>query len=190
MVAVPLQAMNQRAIQSVIISGNENRWIGWGCKGFNSPLRALQGPLPTRTRRLRRGTRKLPCFPPVRSLFGDYLYADCASSRGLMYREMCGVRAEQMRGAGSPLRGRLGACGEVEIGGCTPELWVRSRGGSQLSCPAFPEILEATAEFGAAEGDDGVGARKGPVHAGALEPGSNDYFAAGLQDTGGSAQTL
>src|ERR1700736_473716 len=65
----------------------------------------------------------------------------------------------------------------------------KSRGGNLLSGPAFPEILKASAEFGAAEGDDGVGAGSGPVHAGPLEPGSNHYFASGFQDAGGSAQT-
>src|ERR1035437_2541097 len=52
---------------------------------------------------------------------------------------------------------------------------VKSRGGSELRRPAFPEILKASAEFGAAEGDGGVGARSGPVHAGPLEPGPDHY---------------
>ena len=43
---------------------------------------------------------------------------------------------------------------------------VRSRGWSQPSSPTFPKILKASAEFGAAQGDDGVGATSGPVHAG------------------------
>jgi hypothetical protein len=37
-----------------------------------------------------------------------------------------------------------------------------------------PEILEASAELAAAEGDDGVCALYGPVHTRPLEPGS-DY---------------
>ena len=51
---------------------------------------------------------------------------------------------------------------------------------------AFPEVLEASAEFGGAEGDDGICARDGPVHAGAFEAGADQDFAAGFKDTGGS----
>lgn len=52
----------------------------------------------------------------------------------------------------------------------------------------LPEILESAAEFGAAQSDDGIGSAERPVHASALEPGSNGDFAAGLDDTGGCTE--
>ena len=55
---------------------------------------------------------------------------------------------------------------------------------------ALPEVLIASAEFGAAQGDDGVCAIDGPVHASPFEPGADHYFAPSLEDAGGGAQTL
>ena len=46
----------------------------------------------------------------------------------------------------------------------------------------LPELLETTAELAAAQGDDGVNASDGPVHPGALAPGSDRYLASGLND--------
>src|SRR6516164_7882199 len=45
---------------------------------------------------------------------------------------------------------------------------------------AFPETLKASAELAATQGNDGVCALYAPVHAGSLEPGTDDYFTAGL----------
>jgi hypothetical protein len=55
---------------------------------------------------------------------------------------------------------------------------------------AFPEVLKATTELGAAESDDGVGAMNGPVHPGAFEPRADSHLAPSLDNTGGSAQAL
>jgi hypothetical protein len=99
--------MNQSAIQSVIISGNENRWIGLGLQGLQFTFLGFAGPTAPARPEADGGARKLPRFPPSDLWFGDYLYADCAISRGLMYRELCGVRAEQMRGAGLPPAGEV-----------------------------------------------------------------------------------
>src|SRR5674476_1110363 len=55
---------------------------------------------------------------------------------------------------------------------------------------ALPEVLKASAEFGAAQGDDGVCAVDGPVHAGAFEAGPDHHLASSLEDAGGGAQTL
>src|ERR1035437_6651641 len=55
---------------------------------------------------------------------------------------------------------------------------------------ALPEVLKASAEFGAAQGDDGVCAVDGPVHAGAFEAGPDPHLASSLEDAGGGAQTL
>ena len=52
---------------------------------------------------------------------------------------------------------------------------------------ALPEILVTSAEFAATEGDNGVGAAYGPVHASPFEPGSDRHFTASLDDPGGSA---
>src|SRR5450631_976979 len=81
-------------------------------------------------------------------------------------------RPQPFPGLGNPLMPTLAQLlpGALQICG------VKSRGGSELRRPAFPEILKASAEFGAAEGDDGVGATSGPVHAGPFEPGPDDYF--------------
>ena len=54
---------------------------------------------------------------------------------------------------------------------------------------SFPEILEAAAELAAPQGDDGVGAGHGPVHAGALEPGADGELASGLDDARRHAKT-
>ena len=53
---------------------------------------------------------------------------------------------------------------------------------------SFPEGFEAAAEDAAAQGEDGIGAVDGPVHAGALEARPDGMFAAGLDDAGGDAQ--
>src|SRR5437773_10286820 len=55
---------------------------------------------------------------------------------------------------------------------------------------AFPEILEASAELATAQGDDGVGALDGPVHACSLEPRPNYDFATRLHDAGRSTEAL
>src|SRR5437588_12418390 len=55
---------------------------------------------------------------------------------------------------------------------------------------AFPESLEASAELAAAQGDDGVGALDGPVHACPLEPRPNYDFATRLHDAGRSTEAL
>ena len=52
---------------------------------------------------------------------------------------------------------------------------------------SLPEVLEASAEDAAAQGDDGVGPGDGPAHAGALEPVA-DLLASGLDDARRDAQ--
>ena len=54
----------------------------------------------------------------------------------------------------------------------------------------MPEVVEAAAEHGTAQSQDGVGARHGPVHAGALEPGADGNLAARFDYGGGGAQPL
>ena len=54
----------------------------------------------------------------------------------------------------------------------------------------FPEILESSAEPGAAQGDDGVGTGEGPSHAGALETVPDHALAAGLDHPRGDAEPL
>src|ERR1039457_7159387 len=54
----------------------------------------------------------------------------------------------------------------------------------------LPEVLVTSAELGAAQGDDGVCATHGPVHASPLKPGTDRHFAAGLEDAGGGTETL
>src|SRR5207249_9327487 len=54
----------------------------------------------------------------------------------------------------------------------------------------LPEVLESSAELGAAQGDDGVCATHGPVHTSSLEPGADRHFAAGLEDASGGAETF
>src|SRR5205807_9951773 len=51
-------------------------------------------------------------------------------------------------------------------------------------------MLEASAEIAAAQGDDGVGALDGPVHACPLEPRPNYDFATRLHDAGRSTEAL
>ena len=64
------------------------------------------------------------------------------------------------------------------------------RWGSGGTCgSSLPEVLEASAEDAAAQGDDGVGPGDGPAHAGALEPVA-DLFASGLDDVRRDAQAL
>jgi hypothetical protein len=55
---------------------------------------------------------------------------------------------------------------------------MKSRGHLTVISAAFPEILEASAELAAAEGDDGVCTLYSPVHARPLEPGVDHYFTA------------
>ena len=54
----------------------------------------------------------------------------------------------------------------------------------------LPEVLVTSAEFGTAQGDDGVGAVHSPVHASPLQPGANRHFATRFEDTSGSTETL
>ena len=54
----------------------------------------------------------------------------------------------------------------------------------------LPEVLVTSAEFGAAQGDDGVCAAYSPVHASPLQPGANRHFATRFEDTSGSTETL
>ena len=56
--------------------------------------------------------------------------------------------------------------------------------GPPAMSPAFPEVLEATAELGAAESDDGVDTGDGPMHAGALAADADGGLATGFDDTG------
>jgi hypothetical protein len=51
----------------------------------------------------------------------------------------------------------------------------------------FPEIGEAPAELATAQGDDGIGPGNCPVHASALEPGTDSALAAGLDHPCGGA---
>ena len=69
--------------------------------------------------------------------------------------------------------------------------WVHVRFVSAVLCggvSSFPEAFEAAAEDAAAQGEDGIGAVDGPVHAGALEARPDGMFAASLDDAGGDAQ--
>src|ERR1017187_7429578 len=61
--------------------------------------------------------------------------------------------------------------------------------GSPVVAP-LPEVLKASTELRAAQGDDGVCALDGPVHASPFEPGADHHFASRLEDAGGGAQTL
>src|SRR6266571_6923810 len=65
---------------------------------------------------------------------------------------------------------------------------MESRGGPVRA--SLPEFLIASAEFRAAQGDDGIGALDGPVNARPFEPGPDHHFASGLEDTGGRTQSL
>lgn len=62
--------------------------------------------------------------------------------------------------------------------------------GSTPGGAALPEVLIASTEFAAAQGDDGVCAIDGPVHASPFEASSDRYFAASLDNAGGCAQAL
>lgn len=57
----------------------------------------------------------------------------------------------------------------------------------RVVCPAFPEVLEAAAQYGAAEGDNRIRTSHGPVHACALEPGADGELASCLDDARGGA---
>jgi hypothetical protein len=57
-------------------------------------------------------------------------------------------------------------------------LGMGSCGRLRLICSWVPEIFQASREFRAAQGDDGVCALYGPVHAGAFEPGADRNFRA------------
>jgi hypothetical protein len=94
MEAVPLQVTYQSAIQSVIISGNENRRIGLGLQGLQFTFMGFAGPLPPRARRLIGGCAEATTLSPIRSLFGDYLYADCAIGLGKTHRKLRGGEVE------------------------------------------------------------------------------------------------
>src|SRR3989442_8630870 len=54
----------------------------------------------------------------------------------------------------------------------------------------LPKILKSPTQFGTTQGNDGVCALYGPAHSSSFEPGSDDHFAAGLEDAGGGTQTL
>lgn len=62
----------------------------------------------------------------------------------------------------------------------------RSGGTSAIS----PIVIEAAAEAGAAQSDDGVGVADGPEHAGALEARADHGFAFGFDDAGADRQAL
>src|ERR1700686_2672912 len=64
------------------------------------------------------------------------------------------------------------------------------RSGSGPVPATLPKVFIASAEFRAAERDDGVRALDAPVHASPFEPGPDRHFAASLQDAGGRAETL
>jgi len=57
-------------------------------------------------------------------------------------------------------------------------------------CSLFPEVFETAAELAASESIEGVGSGKGPVHAGALESGSDRHLPACLDDAGRDGQAL
>src|SRR5438067_12213487 len=65
---------------------------------------------------------------------------------------------------------------------------MESRGSPAVA--ALPEVLIASAEFRAAQGDDGIGPLDGPVHASPLEACSDHHFASRFEDAGGGTQTL
>jgi hypothetical protein len=49
----------------------------------------------------------------------------------------------------------------------------------------LPEVLKTSAEFRAAESDDGIGAVDSPVHARPFEASADHHFAPSLEDAGG-----
>lgn len=71
--------------------------------------------------------------------------------------------------------------------GRTSDLGVKSCGRPGLIGAALPEILKASTEFAAAEGDDGVGPFHRPVHSGALQPGTNHHLTSRLHHAGRGA---
>src|SRR5438093_13012682 len=64
---------------------------------------------------------------------------------------------------------------------------MESRGSPAVA--ALPEVLIASAEFRAAQGDDGIGPLDGPVHASPLEACSDHHFASRFEDAGAGTQT-
>jgi hypothetical protein len=66
----------------------------------------------------------------------------------------------------------------IEVRAAIVQCWQGARqisgtgscGRFRLICSGFPEIIEASTEFRAAQGDDGVCAPYGPVHAGRCRP--------------------
>src|ERR1039457_6425187 len=68
-------------------------------------------------------------------------------------------------------------------------IWGIASCGSPVGA-ALPEVLKASAEFRAAQGDDGVCAIDGPMHARPFEPSPDHHFASSLEDAGGGTQTL
>src|SRR6516165_3905661 len=54
----------------------------------------------------------------------------------------------------------------------------------------LPEIFETSAELAAAQGDDGVCAIHGPVHASPLQAGADRHLAVSLENAGGGTETL
>src|SRR5207247_10755991 len=62
--------------------------------------------------------------------------------------------------------------------------------GGRPAAAVLPAVRIASAEFGAAQGDDGIGPLDGPVHASPLEACSDHHFASRFEDAGGGTQTL
>ena len=73
--------------------------------------------------------------------------------------------------------------------GRTSDLGINLCGYLLSLCAAFPEILKASAELAAAQGDDSVCPLYGPVHARPLEAGPDYYLTTSLQHAGRSAET-
>ena len=61
---------------------------------------------------------------------------------------------------------------------------------SGLGRSTLPVVVEAVADDGASQGDDGIGASDGPMHAAALEAVADDGLAGAFDDAGGDAQSL
>jgi hypothetical protein len=55
-------------------------------------------------------------------------------------------------------------------------------------CPAFPEILESSAESATAQRNNGVGSEHCPKHAATLEAIANDSLASRFNDSGGGTE--
>ena len=79
----------------------------------------------------------------------------------------------------------------VRVNFVGPEDRLRRAGWSGGSCLVVTVVADGfplAAGLGAAQGDDGVGAVDGPVHAGLLEALADDGLAAGLDDAGADEQ--